>query len=59
MSKKDKKPKVRRYWNIDPATKVEADETQEYDRASAKRDWLKELDEELTNTDEWEQLEDE
>ncbi len=58
MSKKAKKPKIRRTWAIDPTTKIEADTTQEYDRASAKRDWLKELEEETVNTDEWEQLED-
>lgn len=48
MGKKAKKVKVRQFWNIDPSTKVEQDETKEYNRSQAKRDWLDELDQELT-----------
>jgi hypothetical protein len=56
MSKKAKKPKVRHFWGIDPVTKVEADTTQQYDRAKAKRDWLQELDEETDADDKWEEF---
>ena len=50
VSKKEKKVKVRRFWNIDPATRVEEDSTQTYNRAQAKKDWLDELDDDLHNS---------
>lgn len=51
MSKKEKKITIRRFWSIDPTTKVEQDETKDYNRSQAKKDWLDELNEDLTAPD--------
>lgn len=56
MSKKGKKVKIRQFWSIDPVTKVEADKTQEYDRAQSKRDFLQEMEEELHQSNDWEEF---
>jgi hypothetical protein len=54
MSKKEKKINIRRVWKIDPATKVEQDDTKDYNRSQTKREWLDELNEELTQLDDLE-----
>ena len=46
---KDTRPKCRRYWNINPKTKVK-DSKKEYERSALKRevkDFIEEIDEEF------------
>jgi hypothetical protein len=45
MSRKD--VKIRKYWPINPVTKVDED-LKSYNRAKAKREWQDEIDEKLS-----------